>query len=332
MSPDDRRHDPDEHLELAIDVTKRDVLTGGLLKTLRPSASSCFGYLCGGAVLAVVFFGGPERGPAATLVTIAFALGCALWLALSMVDLLWLLLVRLRQESWRRQRLGRQTIELAPTGVSWQVAGSIKRIAWADVTGVSLTLGALRIDPNGPAIPLCALPHEWPPANLLKRLRDWQQAAADLHPMARWKRRLGLLGHAALIGMVCYALIQFHALNEALTQHQNTWNLAHGSWKSVLDYRQEHGRLPDTLTDLPAFFQRDAYGRPLVYQVRGERFLLVSLGRDGLPDPGDPWTLAEGLAHSLDATPPVSYLNNCARPDADSVVSDRGLHVGCYRK
>jgi hypothetical protein len=109
-------------------------------------------------------------------------------------------------------------------------------------------------------------------------------------------------------------------------------NLAHGSWKSVLDYRQEHGRLPETLEVIPKFLQRDAYGRPLQYLVRGERFILVSFGSDGKPDPGDPWLLAESPAHRADADPPGSYRKNCEQPQADSVVSDRGLHVGCYRK
>lgn len=330
MSADDDCRLSDERIEFAFEWTERDIVAAYLWNVLHPSTGTCLAFLCAGAVAAIV--GGFGRGSATALVTQAVALGGALWLLLAILDLLWLLLVRMRSDTWRRRCMGRQMLELTPTVVTWQNAIAAERMAWADVPGVSQGFGTIHICRRKLAIPLRTLPKEWPPDVLLARLRTWHQAAADRQPGLRWRYRFSLLGEAALAAMAVYALIQFHALDEALTQHQNTWNLAHGSWKSVLDYRQEHGRLPDTLTVIPAIFQRDAYGRPLVYQVRGEHFLLVSLGRDGKPDSGDQWVLAEGPAHRISATPPGSYINNCARPEADSVVSDRGLHVGCYRK
>ncbi len=64
---------------------------------------------------------------------------------------------------------------------------------------------------------------------------------------------------------------------------------------------------------------RDAWDHPLRYFSDGKMFLLVSIGRDGVPDDIEYHQLRqEGVV-----------LDVCDRPDADLVASDRGWHVAC---
>ena len=135
MSADDDCRLADERIEFAFEWTERDIVAAYLWNVLHPSTGTCLAFLCAGAVAAVV--GGFGRGSATALVTQAVALGGALWLLLAILDLLWLLLVRMRSDTWRRRCMGRQMLELTPTVVTWQNAIAAERMAWADVPGVS---------------------------------------------------------------------------------------------------------------------------------------------------------------------------------------------------
>lgn len=96
-------------------------------------------------------------------------------------------------------------------------------------------------------------------------------------------------------------------------------------------FRSARGRYPADLSEFCRFVRetrkyssvcqnrcRDAWGRPLLYFVRKDRYLVVSLGRDGKAQHKDFWQLR------ADNT----WIHDCSL-DADLVDSDRGRHVTC---
>lgn len=64
---------------------------------------------------------------------------------------------------------------------------------------------------------------------------------------------------------------------------------------------------------------KDRWGNAIHYESKGDRYVLVSFGRDGKPDGVDYWRLREQN----------TYRRVCGDLDADYVVSDRGSHQGC---
>jgi len=71
----------------------------------------------------------------------------------------------------------------------------------------------------------------------------------------------------------------------------------------------------------------DAWGRPFVYGHDKERFILVGLGRDGLPDGSDYWEVRDTCLFR--SAQDIACARICGNPDADTLLSDRGRHRLC---
>jgi hypothetical protein len=125
------------------------------------------------------------------------------------------------------------------------------------------------------------------------------------------------------------------------------------------DYRQEFGVFPSSLSDLdlPSWIwatenNRDMWGHPLHYESTPAAFILVSFGRDGVPDGLDYWAMQASKvepgktcwwATVLRAGEPVKKEQHCFEWDedhvfsedicyawnADQVFSNRGEHRAC---
>lgn len=96
-------------------------------------------------------------------------------------------------------------------------------------------------------------------------------------------------------------------------------------------FRSTRGRYPADLVEFCRFMRaerkyssvcqnkrRDAWGRPLLYFVRHDGYVVVSLGRDGKAQHKDFWRLRANK----------TWVHDCSL-DADLVDSDRGRHVTC---
>lgn len=110
---------------------------------------------------------------------------------------------------------------------------------------------------------------------------------------ARWwilAPALTLFGGALLLTPLCVGVIPDRAL---------TLSDMHVTSVRIGEYRRLHGTMPPDLRALPereGFVNRttDAWGRPLLYSVDGDRFTLGSLGADGVPGgEGDDADLSE---------------------------------------
>ena len=132
---------------------------------------------------------------------------------------------------------------------------------------------------------------------------------------------------ALLVGAIVLLLVARRHMLWA-TQVQNL--IAGRSYVTIIDeYRDTSGVLPSSLSqlDLPAWATEDhldAWGRPFVYEVKSDGFVLVSYGRDGLPDGTDYWGIRDTSAQKG-----RSYQNICYEWDADQLFSDLGGHRAC---
>ena len=110
--------------------------------------------------------------------------------------------------------------------------------------------------------------------------------------------------------------------------------------RRLLDsYRQKHGDYPTKIqeavaaSDLSAearayFAQRlDLWGNPLHYERRTGGYILVSYGRDGVPDGLDYWSLRDTRT-SLRGTGP-EYWRVCKDSRVDLIASDTLFHRCC---
>ena len=102
------------------------------------------------------------------------------------------------------------------------------------------------------------------------------------------------------------------------------------------EYYKEHGEYPGDLVaavsprvaqypsprseELLAYL--DTWEHPLVYRTDGQHYVLASYGKDGRPD--SPTLPAYDAEASADKHP-------CYSLKKDTVVSDRGIHQGCYK-
>lgn len=75
----------------------------------------------------------------------------------------------------------------------------------------------------------------------------------------------------------------------------------------------------------------DSYNNPIYFEVRGDHFVLVSLGSDGQVDT-DPWQVREGQFTWKGVDLSRAPFTICGRPKTDTVYSDRGFHRGCLVK
>jgi len=103
------------------------------------------------------------------------------------------------------------------------------------------------------------------------------------------------------------------------------------------DYREKRGGYPKTFAEAiyagrlnaeeNAFFRRgvDAWNHPLYYEGRKEGYVLVSFGRDGIPDGLNYWNVRESGA-DLNAD-----LQACKDSRIDLIKSDKLFHRCCAK-
>ncbi|MDX2000728.1 MAG: hypothetical protein SF066_23645 [Thermoanaerobaculia bacterium] len=122
---------------------------------------------------------------------------------------------------------------------------------------------------------------------------------------------LSALGWTAWVGWPTWqrlrqihTLRQFVGLAHDLERHRETWR-----------------RYPESLSELQPKPKRltDAFGRRLLYLSESDRYLLISLGRDGESDGTNYWAARNRQEIYL----------RCAGLDSDQFVSDRGWHRRC---
>lgn len=99
------------------------------------------------------------------------------------------------------------------------------------------------------------------------------------------------------------------------------------TFKSVLEhYYAENGEYPpridDALRELGWYSGRDSWGNPVLYSSDGQIYILVSLGRDGLPD-GTNYLMARQEVRLVDSE------RTCVDFDADQILTDRGWVRAC---
>lgn len=128
----------------------------------------------------------------------------------------------------------------------------------------------------------------------------------------------------------------YHLLSK-LKQHENTVN-ASTIRHVARAYLEKEGRAASTLPELidtgylPEHWANsdlavtDAYGNPYVYQSRNDAFVLVSYGRGGEAELMDYWAIREEPV-DIELGGPI-----CGDYRADLVLSDRGIHRGCFIK
>jgi hypothetical protein len=97
-------------------------------------------------------------------------------------------------------------------------------------------------------------------------------------------KRSDCLGHA-WPGRGGGGVSRFHQSSRASTAQWQTGFIPRNAQFAVEAYRAENGVLPPTLLASDADLE-DAWENPLIYQVMGERFLVISLGADGAPGGG----------------------------------------------
>jgi hypothetical protein len=125
--------------------------------------------------------------------------------------------------------------------------------------------------------------------------------------MPRPSKRLLVIGSAVLVALIAgvlwmMALVTHGWRTEA--EWQNTYiqhtvlelNLAAAS---IEQFRQQHGRLPRSLSELEGRSFVDAWGRELLFQLDNtEAFVLFSKGADGVADTNDDVLLPESSARA----------------------------------
>jgi Type II secretion system (T2SS), protein G len=93
---------------------------------------------------------------------------------------------------------------------------------------------------------------------------------------------------------------------------------------SLDQFRERHGVYPTHLAEaLPANWKnlRDPWGHPWVYITDGSAFLLLSFGKDGIPDRND-YRLP---LHSER----VIFVKTCGQWNRDQIISNLDVHQGC---
>lgn len=138
---------------------------------------------------------------------------------------------------------------------------------------------------------------------------------------------LTLLGGAAAFGTWRFFI--------KMNQHQDFVNL-HAMTTAIGAFHEDQKRWPRALDELVPTYRRtldrDSYGRPWVYVSNEAGYVLASFGRDGIPDRPEYFSArnhAEKLSFKFGENQPKS---SCGNPNADTVLSDRGIIRACVRK
>lgn len=126
------------------------------------------------------------------------------------------------------------------------------------------------------------------------------------------------------LGLIAYFLV----LHPMLLEKRQIRNHGHCQYVGALieQYLDVHGELPAELSDLgtgkQTRFTIDAWGHPFHFESRGRAFVLVSYGRDGVPDGTDYWALQAQGDH------PAGW-DICGDSDRDEVIGSVGYLRVC---
>jgi hypothetical protein len=144
--------------------------------------------------------------------------------------------------------------------------------------------------------------------------------------------KVGIVMGSVTVGLAAYAAVAIHRANMAGTQIRNFIQLQ-VHIRALEQFRSEHGVYPKDLATVVAAEPNatgdrrylnglDLWGHPLILKTDKSHFILVSLGRDGRPD---------GRSNPGFGAPPELDKAPCGDNTLDSVVSEAGVHRGCFK-
>lgn len=320
-----------ERLELRVNPRPADAFVAIVWSYLRPGPLQLLAATFGlyPALLLAVNMGMVQAGPWPFVMTL---LGATLGIYLLCIGLeLAVLALRARHETWRKTHCAPHRLIIDDQGLASSSDYDAQRFVWSDLRAVQCGLGYVfvrlrkrRIMP----IPLRDLQADSERRSLLNRLQRVATRRQKALAALSW---VGVATALLVAGKIIAGLFVGFTLDHQL---QNGVRLARKLPAAIEGFRAERGRLPDTLAELSARkpdlarLSRDVYDEPLHYDRRGEAFVLVSYGRDRRKDGDDYWKTRETAVMTRDAAPSRAHFA-CRNPDADLVVSDRGLHHAC---
>ncbi|MBK6638940.1 MAG: hypothetical protein IPG34_15560 [Rhodocyclaceae bacterium] len=327
-------------IQIDVVLESRDILVGSVLEYLSPSGALLLANTALSAMVSPVLaiFAGAVDAAGFAVVFAGTYLFCA---ACSCLVALLIQVFRLRKQEWRQGRVGVHTLVFTASGMTERTPYNESHVAWQEVNSVTKALGYLRIRYGKQyfPVPIRALPAQFPASRLLSILRQWHRAGTTKQAGRRWRKRLAWfagVGFAVLCIVFSYALsMEFHRMLktfDTLNQHANWYNITSQLRPRIEDFRQTHGRLPQTLDEISNnLVKNDSFQRPFHYETRGDTYILASFGRDGVRDHADYWPIREMPLIEGDALRrgPQSV---CRKLDADTVFSDRGAHFACFAK
>lgn len=259
-------------------------------------------------------------------------LGAALGIYMLFMGLeLALLAVRFGRNTWRKIHFTPHRLVIDDLGLTSCSDFDSQKIAWKDVSAVQSGFGYVFVRHRSRKImpiPLRDLGPELDRRQLLDRLQRVASRQQRIVAALTW------VGFAAALFIAAKIVTGLFVAFTLDHQVQNGLRLAGKVPAAIERFRIERGNLPNSLAEMFAAapdvlpLARDVYDEPLHYDRRGEAYVLVSYGRDRRPDGSDYWSTRETRAVGRDASPSRSHFK-CRNPDADLVVSDRGMHQAC---
>jgi len=255
----------------------------------------------------------------------------ALYLLFMGIELSWLALRLRRRDAWRKSHFAPHRLVIDDEGVTSSCDFDSQRIAWKDIRAVQSGFGYVFVRlPKFGIMPI-PLREFGSDADVLELMNRRRRLASGRERMVAAFRWLGVVASLLIAVKIVMGLFAGFTLDH---QVQNGVRLARKLPPAMERFQVNRGKLPNSLAELSAWspdlaqITKDVYAEPLHYSARGDAFVLVSYGRDRRPDGSDYWNTRETRAVVRDA--PVSRSHfACRDPDADLVVSDRGLHTAC---
>jgi len=146
------------------------------------------------------------------------------------------------------------------------------------------------------------------------------------------KRRILAFGFAAVGIAIVVRVLSFWSSVRAFEAQINNLETFKTYWSCLKAYHDRVGSYPDRLEEVRGSFHHsqvqfgtDWWGNPVKYESRGDGFILVGFGRDGIPDGLDPWRLRELK------DPDRNACNTCGNSNTDQIMSDLGFHRACFK-
>lgn len=320
-----------QRLELCVTPRPIDFVAAIVWTYLRPGPLQLLaaGFGLYPAVLITVNMNMVKAGPwHFSLTLVGTILG--LYLFFIGLELAWLA-VRLRRDTWRKTHFTLHRLVIDDAGLTSSCEFNGQQVAWKDIRSVQSGLGYVFFRLSNFKIMPIPLGQFEPGTDVRKAVNSWQRV------VSRRERIVSAFGWVGVAGGLFIAVKIVTGLFGSFTldhQVQNGLRLVRKISPAIERFQISRGRLPSSLAELSASspdleqLAKDAYDEPLHYVARDEAFVLVSYGRNRRPDGSNYWSTRETRAVVRDT--PISRSHfACRDPDADLVVSDRGLHNAC---